>query len=95
VERRLGRHPPGSLPVQLGRLSHRLPVPSPGRWRPTAIRLEDLPPQLCEEIVHFFSIYKQPEGEHVEVDVWYPRDDAVRVIREARERFELAQTTSS
>jgi inorganic pyrophosphatase len=58
-------------------------------------RLEDLSSQLCDEIVHFFSIYKQPEGKHVEVDGWYPRDDAARVIREARERYELAQTTSS
>jgi inorganic pyrophosphatase len=58
-------------------------------------QLEDLPSQLCDEIVHFFSIYKQPEGKHVEVDGWYPRDDAVRVIREARERFELARATSS
>jgi inorganic pyrophosphatase len=58
-------------------------------------RLEDLPSQLCDEIVHFFSIYKQPEGKHVELDGWYPREDAVRLIREARERFEMAQTTSA
>jgi inorganic pyrophosphatase len=50
-------------------------------------QLEDLPEQLRSEIEHFFSIYKQPEGKQVEVDGWYSRDDADRVIAESRERF--------
>jgi inorganic pyrophosphatase len=50
-------------------------------------QLEDLPEQLRSEIEHFFSIYKQPEGKEVEVDGWYPRDDAERIIAESRRRF--------
>ena len=49
--------------------------------------LDDLPLFLRDEISHFFSIYKQPEGKHVKVDGWYPRDDALKSIEEARERF--------
>ena len=33
--------------------------------------LDDLPIFLRDEISHFFSIYKQPEGKHVKVDGWY------------------------
>jgi inorganic pyrophosphatase len=48
--------------------------------------LEDLPVPLRDEISHFFSIYKQPEGKHVKVDGWFPRDQALQVIEEARRR---------
>src|SRR3712207_9534510 len=50
--------------------------------------LEELPQPLRDEISHFFSIYKQPEGKHVKVDGWYPREDALKSIDEARERHE-------
>ena len=50
--------------------------------------LEDLPQPLRDEISHFFSIYKQPEGKHVKVDGWYPRDQALAVIEDARRRHE-------
>jgi inorganic pyrophosphatase len=49
--------------------------------------LEDLPAQLQEEILHFFSIYKQPEGKDVEVDGWFDRDEALRVVEDARRRY--------
>jgi inorganic pyrophosphatase len=49
--------------------------------------LEDVPQPLRDEISHFFSIYKQPEGKHVKVDGWYPREHALRAIDEARERL--------
>jgi inorganic pyrophosphatase len=48
--------------------------------------LDDLPQFLQDEIAHFFSIYKQPEGLEVEVDGWYDREEALRTIDEARER---------
>jgi inorganic pyrophosphatase len=54
--------------------------------------LEDLPVPLRDEISHFFSIYKQPEGKHVKVDGWFPREQALTVIEEARERHEQAET---
>jgi inorganic pyrophosphatase len=49
--------------------------------------LDDIIPSMREEISHFFSIYKQPEGKVVEVDGWYSREDAHRTIAEARERW--------
>jgi inorganic pyrophosphatase len=49
-------------------------------------QLEDLPQPLCDEIAHFFSIYKQPEGKEVEVDGWYSKEDAVDEIERARRR---------
>ena len=49
-------------------------------------QLEDVPKPLRDEISHFFSIYKQPEGKHVMVDGWFSREAALRAIDEARER---------
>jgi inorganic pyrophosphatase len=49
--------------------------------------LDDLPDQLREEIHHFFSIYKQPEGKEVEVDGWYPREKALEMIEAGRRRW--------
>jgi len=42
---------------------------------------------LRDEISHFFSIYKQPEGIAVKVDGWFPRDQALEIIDEAKARF--------
>jgi inorganic pyrophosphatase len=50
--------------------------------------LDDLPPLLRQEIEQFFSIYKDLEGESVDVDGWRPRAEAVAEIEAARERFE-------
>ena len=49
--------------------------------------LDDLPIALRDEISHFFSIYKQPEGKVVKVDGWHDQDTALRIIDEARERW--------
>ncbi|HEX8855062.1 MAG TPA: inorganic diphosphatase [Thermoleophilaceae bacterium] len=48
--------------------------------------LDDIPDQLRDEIEHFFSVYKDLEQKLVTVDGWYPREDAIEVIRESRER---------
>jgi inorganic pyrophosphatase len=48
--------------------------------------LDDLPGQLKGEVFHFFSMYKQPEGKEVEVDGWFDREEALRVIEDARRR---------
>ena len=53
----------------------------------TMERLEDIAQPLRDEISHFFSIYKQPEGKHVMVDGWYPREQALEEIRDARMRW--------
>jgi inorganic pyrophosphatase len=49
--------------------------------------LEDIPRALRQEIEHFFSIYKTPEGKVVEVDGWHSREDALQMIADARERY--------
>ncbi len=49
--------------------------------------LDDLPQFLQDEISHFFSIYKIPEGKVVKVDGWRSREDALKSIEEARERW--------
>ena len=54
--------------------------------------LDDLPQPLRDEISHFFSIYKQPEGKHVKVDGWHDRERALQVIEEARQRHEETGT---
>lgn len=59
-----------------------VPVRDPG-WN-HAERLEDIPEQLRSEISHFFSVYKEIEGQEVEVQGWGPLSDAVEVIRDAR-----------
>ena len=53
----------------------------------TMERLEDIPQALRDEISHFFSIYKQPEGKVVKVDGWHDLDTARRTIAEARDRW--------
>ena len=50
-------------------------------------KLEDLSETLRDEISHFFSIYKQPEGIAVKVDGWFPREQAIEIIEEAQERY--------
>jgi inorganic pyrophosphatase len=49
-------------------------------------RLEDLPQQLSDEIAHFFSVYKEPDGHEVTVDGWCPREDALEVLEASRRR---------
>ena len=56
--------------------------------------MDDLPRPLRDEISHFFAIYKQPQGIHVQVDGWFSKEDALRSIDEARERWQNAQSAS-
>ncbi len=49
--------------------------------------MDDLPQPLRDEISHFFSIYKTPEGKVVKVDGWFPREQAIQVIEEGRARY--------
>jgi inorganic pyrophosphatase len=52
-----------------------------------AERLEDLSGQLQDEISHFFAVYKTLEQKDVVVDGWYPKEEALKVIDEAKERY--------
>ncbi|MGI8557136.1 MAG: inorganic diphosphatase [Solirubrobacteraceae bacterium] len=66
-----------------------VPIDDPN-WN-TMERLEDLPQSFRDEISHFFSIYKQPEGKVVKVDGWFPLDRALRSIEDARSAWRRAQ----
>src|SRR3954451_15380272 len=57
--------------------------------------LDDLPDRLQDEIEHFFSIYKQPEGKQVTVDGWYSREDALEEIDKSRERWRERERDAS
>jgi inorganic pyrophosphatase len=63
-----------------------VPVNDPA-WN-TLSSLDDLSEQLRDEIEHFFSVYKDLEQKKVSVDGWYSREEAFKVIDEARERFQ-------
>lgn len=54
-------------------------------------RLDDMPAQLRDEIEHFFSIYKQPEGKEVEIHGWEDREVAHELLKEARERYKQSE----
>jgi inorganic pyrophosphatase len=62
-----------------------VPLSDPG-WSKMET-LDDIPTQLRDEIAHFFSIYKDLERKAVTVDGWYSREDAMKEIEAARERF--------
>jgi inorganic pyrophosphatase len=54
----------------------------------TVEKMEDLSEALRDEISHFFSIYKQPEGKVVKVDGWFPLEQALACIEVAHSRWE-------
>jgi len=54
--------------------------------------LDDLPQPLRDEISHFFAIYKQPQGIHVQVDGWFSKEDALQAIEEASDRWRQLQS---
>jgi inorganic pyrophosphatase len=64
------------------------------RWPRTATPSTrwSLPQPLRDEISHFFSIYEQPEGKHVMVDGWFPREQAVEQIESTRRRWDEHQS---
>jgi inorganic pyrophosphatase len=57
--------------------------------------LDDLPLPLRDEISHFFSIYKTPEGKVVKVDGWFSRQAALRAIDESRERWRAREDAAA
>jgi inorganic pyrophosphatase len=63
-----------------------VPVHDPN-WN-TMDKLDDIPQALRDEISHFFSIYKTPEGKIVKIDGWHEREDALQMIEEARRRYQ-------
>lgn len=66
-----------------------VPLTDPG-WN-TLEKLDDLPEQLAEEIMHFFEVYNDLEGGDWEIEGWGSRDDAVEHIEQARRRHRDSQ----
>jgi len=62
-----------------------VPLSDPA-WN-TLETLHDLPQQLADEIMHFFSIYKDLEDKETEVRGWFSREEAEQEIDAARDRF--------
>jgi len=48
--------------------------------------LDQVPDHLLQEIEHFFEVYKELEQKETEIRGWGGREDAIAVIRDARER---------
>lgn len=65
-----------------------VPISDP-QWN-WATKLSDVPQHLLREITHFFQVYKDLEHKKTRVGDWDDETHAVRVIQEARERFEKA-----
>ena len=49
--------------------------------------LNEAPPHLLKEIEHFFTIYKDLEEKKTGVEGWADREEALRVIVEAQQRY--------
>ena len=49
--------------------------------------LSDIPPHLLKEIEHFFTIYKELEKKKTGVEGWEDRESAIKIIKEAQERY--------
>ena len=49
--------------------------------------LEDVPPHLLREIEHFFDVYKDLEEKEVTIEGWRDKEEAIKVIRVAKERY--------
>ena len=50
--------------------------------------LDDAPPHLLKEIEHFFTIYKDLEKKPTGVEGWHDLKSALKIIQEARTRFQ-------
>jgi inorganic pyrophosphatase len=48
--------------------------------------VDDLPGDLADEIIHFFSVYTDIEGKEWQIEGWSSREEALEQVEEARER---------
>jgi inorganic pyrophosphatase len=53
----------------------------------------DLDQHVLREIEHFYTVYKQLEGKHTEVQGWHGAAHAQKIIRDAQQRFAAGATT--
>jgi len=57
---------------------------------PRVFDIQDIPPELRDEIEHFFQVYKDLEDKHTETSGFGDRADALAAIEHARDRARLA-----
>ena len=50
--------------------------------------IDELPPHIFDEIMHFFSVYKQLENKETDVRSLFGREKAQQIIKEAIECYE-------
>ena len=49
--------------------------------------IDELPTHIYEEMRHFFSVYKSPEGKETAVDEAKGRDEAIKIIEQSLENY--------
>lgn len=49
--------------------------------------IDELPPHIFDEIMHFFSVYKQLENKQTDVQTLYDRATAEQIIRDAIDNY--------
>ena len=57
--------------------------------------LYDVPPHLLREIEHFFDIYKELEEKKTVVEGWANREEAITIMKAARQRHLDAQAAAA
>ncbi len=62
-----------------------VPVSDPTYFGVSSIR--ELPSHVFDEIMHFFTVYKQLENKETDVRSLFDRDDAVQIISDAIESY--------
>ena len=45
--------------------------------------IDDLPPHILDEMLHFFKVYKQLENKETDIRTKYGREEALAIIRES------------
>ena len=55
----------------------------------TITSIDDLPAHIFDEIMHFFSVYKQLENKQTAVKELFCTDEAVKIIAAAIESYKL------
>lgn len=50
--------------------------------------IDELPPHIFDEIMHFFTVYKQLENKQTAVKELFDYNDAIRIVREAIDSYE-------
>ena len=61
---------------------------TPTRAGATCASSTTCPQHLLDEIEHFFSIYKDLERKTVTIEGWFPREDAIALVDEDRQRYD-------